>query len=266
MPRKGKTRLRRPNVLPIVVTDRELRIRPLLVTVLHHAYIAATKYRPLVRIVCYCKLGQIERELLPHVQGEDERFHGFVSRPLFLGRTPGYRRVPSNNLPELGLHQSQSSSLPIAFLVELLDGKVVLAGPEHQLERTYLGIKQPLDGRHVCYDLACDLGRSHPGLDYGRRYPFPPRSRFEVEVARLVQKIRNLLLQGRHLILQNSGDLYVLGRVHLVEDGTEVVAVDLRVAVLSNIFDKFHNLDAEAVGLDPHPEFSVLGFDPFDEG
>lgn len=54
-----EARLRRTNVFSVVVTDRELSVRSLFVTVVDDADIAATKNRTLVGVVGDCELGQI---------------------------------------------------------------------------------------------------------------------------------------------------------------------------------------------------------------
>ncbi len=73
------------------------------------------------------------------------------------------------------------------------------------------------------------------------------------------------MLQCHHLILDDLRGFDLLGSVHLSEYGSEVVASDETVAALCQIFDEFHDLHAEAVGLDPKFELGVLGFDLLDE-
>ena len=114
--------------------------------VVHHADVAAAEDGSFVWVVCDGELGQVETEFLSHVEGEDETFHGFVGRPLFLCRAPCDRRVPSYDFPELCFNQSQGACLSIAFFVELLDGEVVFTCSEHEFEGTYFGFKESLDG------------------------------------------------------------------------------------------------------------------------
>lgn len=67
MASQGLTGLRTTSVFHIVVADRKLRIRLLYVRFIHNVNITTTKHRPLIRIVGYCELSQIQIELLPEV-------------------------------------------------------------------------------------------------------------------------------------------------------------------------------------------------------
>ena len=125
-------------------------------TVVNHADVTATEDGSFIGIVGDGKLCQVQCEFLSHVEGEDETFHGFIGCPLFLGRAPSYRSVASNNFSKLGLDKSQGASLSIAFFMKLFDGVAILAGSEHQLERTYFLIEHSLDGRNIVDNFACN--------------------------------------------------------------------------------------------------------------
>lgn len=74
MAREGKARLGTTDVLSIIVTDGELRVRSLFVAVVDNANIAAAEYRPFIGVVSDRELSKIEVELFTHVQGKDEGF------------------------------------------------------------------------------------------------------------------------------------------------------------------------------------------------
>lgn len=72
MARECEAGFRTADIFAVIVTDGELSIRSLLVAIVHDADIAATENGSLVRVVGNSELGQIETELLPHVQRENE--------------------------------------------------------------------------------------------------------------------------------------------------------------------------------------------------
>ena len=57
--REGETRLRTTDVLTVVVTDRELSIRSLLVPIVHDTDVTTSKDWTLVRVVGDGKLSQV---------------------------------------------------------------------------------------------------------------------------------------------------------------------------------------------------------------
>ncbi len=84
MPREGERALWRADVLAVVVADGELGVGTLLVAVVDDADVAAPEDGTFFGVVGYSELGEVEVELLAHVQREDETFQRFVSGPLFL--------------------------------------------------------------------------------------------------------------------------------------------------------------------------------------
>ena len=71
---KCKARFRTTNILSIIVTDRELRIRSLFVAVINDANITATEYRTFFRIISYSELSEIKVEFFTHIQRKDKGF------------------------------------------------------------------------------------------------------------------------------------------------------------------------------------------------
>lgn len=100
---KGKTGLWASYVLAIVVADRELCIWTLFVGIVNDANVAATEDGAFVWVISDGELGQVEIELLSHVEGKDEGFERFICRPLLLCWRPSNRRVSSDHFPELSL-------------------------------------------------------------------------------------------------------------------------------------------------------------------
>ena len=234
-------------------------------TVVHHTNITTSKYRPLVRIVRYGKLSQVQCKFLTHVQRKDKTFHRFVSSPLLLSRTPTDRCVPTYYFTKFSLNESQSATLSIALLVELLDGEVVLTGPEDQLEGSNFGVKQSLDASHIAGNFTLQQSWRHACFHRtSRRHPVLPGSRFQVQIAGLLQQLANFLLHSCYLVFKYLRKLNIFSRIHLIQNGTQVIPIDLRITILSHILDKFHHLNTETISLDPHPEFGMLAFDPLD--
>ena len=130
---EGETGLGTADVLAVVVADGEFGIRAFLVGVVDDADVAAAKDGPFVGVVGDGELGQVQVELFPHVQGEDEGFQGFVCRPLLLRRTPGDGSVAADHFAVLGLDQGQSAGLAVALLVELFNRKAVFRGAVDEL-------------------------------------------------------------------------------------------------------------------------------------
>ena len=214
-------------------------------------------------------MGEVEVELFTHVEGEDEGFEGLVGCPLLLCRAPSNRSVASDDLAELGLSNGDSASLPVAFLVELLDGEVVLTRPEDEFERADFVLKELMDGRNIMHYLTVETVSTRLNLsDRGshcRGLSFPFRPRFQVQVACMLKQLVDLLLQTHNLALNQRGNLNSLSLEDLIDDRVQVVSIDLAEAVLRKVLDELHYLHAVAVGLHPDPELGMLRLDLVDE-
>lgn len=158
VPREGETGLRWPDILAVVVTNRELRIRSFLIAVIDNADIAAAEDGTLIGVVGYRKLSQVQVEFLPHIQRKDKTFHRLVCGPLLLCGTPAYRSVASDDLSELGFHQSQSTCLSVTFFMELFYWKGIFGGPEQELEGGNFGLEESLDGGDIVDDFTWEYG------------------------------------------------------------------------------------------------------------
>ena len=121
VPGEGLAGLGVPRVLEVVVADGEFGIRLLHVGLVHDADVAAPEDRSLVGVAGDGELGQIQAELFPQVQREDERRHRFVRRPVLLARVPREWSVPADDLAVLGLHQGERAWDIVALFVELED-------------------------------------------------------------------------------------------------------------------------------------------------
>lgn len=99
------------------------------------------------------------------------------------------------------------------------------------------------------------------GGSTGGTNPFVTNARLEIEVAAALKQVSDLFSKSSYLVFDDFGELDVFGGVHFVEDGTHIVAADLVVAVLSQIFYEFHDFDAETVSFDPHSKLGVFLLD-----
>lgn len=96
-------------MLTVVIADGELSIGTFLVGVVDHTDITAAEDRTLFGVVSNCKLNKVERELLAHVDTEDETLHRLVCGPLLLGRTPYNGSKTADDLTEFGFDQGNSA-------------------------------------------------------------------------------------------------------------------------------------------------------------
>ena len=149
--------------------------------------------------------------------------------------------------------------------MKLLDGKVVLTSSEDQLEGTDLGLEESLDRGEIVDDLAGDGGRCNSVLDDRRGHSFPSGTRLEVQISRSIKVVKDFFLQAGNLVLHDSREFDILGGIHLVQDWADIISSDLGVIILSNILDKLHDFNREAIGLNPHSKLILLSFDLFDQ-
>lgn len=91
---------------------------------------------------------------------------------------------------------------------------------------------------------------------WGLSFPFCPR--FQVQIACMFKQFVDLLLQAYNFTLNQRGNLYSLCLEDLIDDRVHIVSIDLAEAVLCKVLDKFHDLHAVAVGLDPGSELGML--------
>ena len=151
--------------------------------------------------------------------------------------------------------------------MELSDGVAIFWGSEEELEGGYFGIKQPLDSRNITNNFAGkrNLRKFWFQSWRSKKFLLLPSARFKVKITRSFEQIKQILLQGHNLILNNLRRFDLLGGVHLSEYRSKIITSDEAVAALCQIFDKLHDLHTEAVGLDPKFELRVLCLDLLDE-
>lgn len=126
VPRESEARIGRPHVAAVVVADRELRVAPLLIGLVHDADVAAPENGALLGVVGDRELGEVKLEFLSHVQTEDKAFLKFIRCPVFFGGSPGDGSVSTDNLPELSFNKYEGMLIFITCLVELSDVKLLL--------------------------------------------------------------------------------------------------------------------------------------------
>lgn len=122
-------------IFEVVVADREFGVWFLDIWVVNDANIAAAEDRTFVGVTGYGKLGQIQAEFFSQIHRKDEGSQRFVRSPVFFGRIPGQRSVPSDNFSVLCFQDGQSISHVIAFFMEFCYREIILACPVKQRYR-----------------------------------------------------------------------------------------------------------------------------------
>lgn len=215
MASKCKARLRTTNILSIIVADRELCVRSLFITVINNANITATKYRAFIRVISNSKLSEIEVEFLTHIQRKDEGFQWLICCPLLFSWTPRNRCIPTNYLAKLCFNQCKSSTLIIAFLMELFNREGIFTCPEQEFHWSNFTFEQSMNSRDVMNDLTIKswwsrFNFSNSMTNWSMSLVFC--TGFQIKVTCMIQKLNDLLLKSNNFTFNQARRFHLFSR------------------------------------------------------
>ena len=188
---------------------------------------------------------------------------------MFFGGVPRQRSVPSDDLSVLGLEDGEGISNIVAPLVELSNGKGILAGPVEKVHGLDVGFgEERADVVVFLGDSAAETrdlgGRVGDGGGDGH---FVLLGLGHVEIFDAVEGALNIFKGFSALF---SGEIGLKGGLFIhKESGKNLVHVDSTDVVIILFIDKVdkgHGLMVETKEADPFFKIHVLIFDLFDDG